>query len=417
MRKVDLKAKTVATIAGVGRQGQGWPGVDADAFNAGTAQLPERFVGKPRKTELNSPWDLLIHGRDLYIAMAGPHQIWKMPLDESEIGIFAGNGREDIVDGPLVPKQPFEAGYASFAQPSGLATDGTWLYVADSEGSSIRAVPFDATRQVRTVVGTADLAMPRRLFTYGDRDGAGRAVRLQHPLGVAFADGVLYVADTYNNKIKALDPLKKTAHAIAGTGKPGRDDSPAAFDEPAGLSAAGGKLYVADTNNHLIRTIDVAHENRVATLEIKGLEPPRIAEPSEPAEVTRGSVVRVEPVTLKPQDGLVWLAVKLALPEGYKINPEAPMKYKVTAPAGPGPIDPSSIGRSVKVDPPMPGFQVELPLTRGSGETTVEVAVDYYYCQEGPSGICKTGRTTWIVPLRIASTATRSTAPLHFKVD
>ena len=36
--------------------------------------------------------------------MAGPHQIWKMPLDETgEIGPFAGNGREDIVDGPLLP--------------------------------------------------------------------------------------------------------------------------------------------------------------------------------------------------------------------------------------------------------------------------------------------------------------------------
>ena len=93
------------------------------------------------------------------------------------------------------------------------------------------------------------------------------------------------------------------------------------------------------------------------------------------------------------------------------------MKYKVTTPKGPGPVDPSGIGRSEKVDPPMAGFQVELPLAQGSGETTVEIALDYYYCQEGPSGVCKAGRVTWTVPLVIASTATRSTAPLHFKVD
>jgi hypothetical protein len=240
---------------------------------------------------------------------------------------------------------------------------------------------------------------------------------LQHPLGVAFAGGMLYVADTYNNKIKSIDLAKKTVHTIDGTGKPGRDDSPASFDEPAGLSAAGDKLYVADTNNHLIRTIDLAHDNRVATLEIKGLTPPRIAEHSEQADATRGSVVRAEPVTLKPQDGLVWLAAKLALPEGYKINPDAPMKYKLTAPGGPGPVDASGIGRSVKVDPPMAAFQVEIPLAQGSGETTVEVALDYYYCQEGPSGICKTGRVTWSVPLKIASTASTSTAPLQFKVE
>ena len=103
--------------------------------------------------------------------MAGPHQIWKMTLDEKEIGPYAGNGREDIVDGPLLPSQPYEQGFSSFAQPSGLASDETWLYVADSEGSSIRAVPFDTKEKVRTVVGTSKLP-GGRLFAFGDVDGA-----------------------------------------------------------------------------------------------------------------------------------------------------------------------------------------------------------------------------------------------------
>ena len=90
--------------------------------------------------------------------MAGTHQIWKMPLDESEIGPYAGNGREDIVDGPLLPHGAFRRGFASFAQPSGLATDGTSLFVADSEASSIRAVPFGGHGEVRTVVGTVAVA-------------------------------------------------------------------------------------------------------------------------------------------------------------------------------------------------------------------------------------------------------------------
>ena len=42
------------------------------------------FAGDPKTTALNSPWDVLVHEQDLYIAMAGPHQIWKMPLDEAE---------------------------------------------------------------------------------------------------------------------------------------------------------------------------------------------------------------------------------------------------------------------------------------------------------------------------------------------
>lgn len=266
LRKADLKSRTLTTIAGTGEQARDWP----SGGNGGAAA--SRFYGAPSTTALNSPWDLLIHGSDLYIAMAGPHQIWRMPLEESAIGIYAGNGREDIMDGGLVPREPYEIGYSSFAQPSGLASDGTWLYVADSEGSSIRAVPFDTRKRVHTVLGTAH-APTARLFTFGDVDGKGRAVRLQHPLAVAYADGLLYVADTYNNKIKVVDPAKRTAQTLAGTGKPGASDNPPLFDEPAGLSALNGKLYVADTNNHSIRVIELKNNNRVSTLRIEGLTP------------------------------------------------------------------------------------------------------------------------------------------------
>ena len=137
-----------------------------------------RFVGPPKTTQLASPWALWPHGKDLYIAMAGPHQIWKMPLDESEIGPYAGNGREDIVDGPLLPSIPYDGSYSSFAQPSGLASDGKQLFVADSEGSTIRSVPFDPAGDVETLVG-----LTGTLFDFGDVDGVGREVRLQHALG------------------------------------------------------------------------------------------------------------------------------------------------------------------------------------------------------------------------------------------
>jgi thiol-disulfide isomerase/thioredoxin len=276
LRKIDLKKKQVTTIAGIGEQARiGWPGVDPER-----GILPERFVGAPLKTALNSPWALSIQGSNLYIAMAGSQQIWKMPLDESEIGPYAGNGREDIVDGPLLPKQPYQAGFSSFAQPSGLSSDGTLLFVADSEGSSVRAVPLDATGNVRTVVGTAQLD-DARLFTFGDADGLPGKSRLQHCLDVAYHDGAIYVADTYNHKIKAIDLITRECKTVAGIGKPGRDDSasdkPVGFFEPTGLSFAAGKLYVADTNNHAIRIIDLANGNRVSTLTIAGLAPPNAA--------------------------------------------------------------------------------------------------------------------------------------------
>lgn len=293
LRKVDLKSKLVTTIAGTGVQRRGgWPGMENLDL---TGALPQRFVSKPLDTAINSPWALWVHKDALYIAMAGPHQIWKMLLDGTEIGPFAGNGREDIVDGPLLPPVPYQQGFSSFAQPSGLASDGEWLFVADSEGSSIRAVPFDPKREVRTIVGTSKLA-GGRLFAFGDVDGEQalatyaeddegnvrrdptgypiiQGVRLQHALGVAYHAGKLYVADTYNNKVKVIDAKTGATKTLAGTGEPGLSDAPAQFDEPAGITYANGTLYIADTNNHQIRAINLA-TGSVGRLEIQGLTAP-----------------------------------------------------------------------------------------------------------------------------------------------
>ena len=232
IRKIDLGTKTVTTIAGTGVQGRNaWPGTEGLERFAGP---PDRYVSTtPKQYAINSPWALYIEGDDLYIAMAGPHQIWKMPLDESEIGPYAGNGREDIVDGPLLPELPYDENYSSFAQPSGLASDGEWLYVADSEGSSIRAVPFDPTKGVKTIIGTSQLPA-NRLFVFGNRDGdgllrltvprfewRGRVAQtdgpaMQHCLGVVHHEGKLYVADTYNNSIKMIDLDGNMCTTIAG---------------------------------------------------------------------------------------------------------------------------------------------------------------------------------------------------------
>ncbi len=251
IRKVDLTKKQVVTIAGTGSESRGAP--------------PFGGAAKPRKTPLNSPWALYIQQNNLYIAMAGAHQIWKMPLAESSITVYAGNGVEDIVDGPLVPHQPYQLGYASFAQPSGLTSDGTWLYVADAEGSSIRAVPFNPKKEVRTVVGTARLPQAR-LFTFGDVDGPAPQVLLQHPLGIFCDKGKLYIADTYNNKIKIIDPASGETKTLIGSGAADYSDNPPAFNNPSGLSIAAGKLFVADTNNHAIRVIDLQNGNSVSTL-------------------------------------------------------------------------------------------------------------------------------------------------------
>jgi DNA-binding beta-propeller fold protein YncE len=229
VREIDLDARRVTTVAGTGRQAA-WGGPGAAA----------------RETALSSPWDILVLGRLLFVAMAGTHQIWMIDLDRGLALPYAGSGREARVDGGIDE--------AAFAQPSGLAAAGSTMFVADAESNIIRAIALPPENRVRTLAGGD-------LFEFGDRDGRGDSVRLQHPLGVAAAGGQVFIADTYNHKIKTLNPETGDVRTFAGSGAEGRADgsAPAAsFYEPGGLSATRDALYVADTNNHAIRRIDLA---------------------------------------------------------------------------------------------------------------------------------------------------------------
>ncbi len=240
VRAIDLVRETVRTIAGTGEKGRSRLG-----------------GGSPTGTDLRSPWALALLGDALLIAMAGAHQIWVL-LDQERLGVFAGDGRERLVDGPRA-----EAG---FNQPSDLALMGGLLFVADSEASAVRAITLDGDPQVYTLVGQG-------LFEFGDVDGVGAEVRLQHPTGIAAAQQppMLYIADSYNHKVKALDPMTGAVATLIGAGRPGAADGPfgqAELYEPEGLALFDDRLYIADTNNHLIRVANLTART-VHTLAIR----------------------------------------------------------------------------------------------------------------------------------------------------
>jgi DNA-binding beta-propeller fold protein YncE len=220
IRTVDLADGAVGTLAGTGEQARG--------LGAGS--------GPARQTALSSPWDLVVSDGVLFVAMAGPHQVWAFDADARRIGPWAGTGREARQDGSRWE--------SAFAQPSGITADEGHLYVADSETSSIRAIDR-RTDAVETVVG-------HDLFEFGDVDGVGDEVRLQHPLGVTAWKGLLYVADTYNHKVKVLDPVTRRATTLAGTGHAN------VFFEPGGVAVGLGWLWVADTNHHAVKAVDLS---------------------------------------------------------------------------------------------------------------------------------------------------------------
>ena len=347
IRAVDSQARTVRTIAGTGTQAR-----------------QSNVAGPGRTTALNSPWDLVLDGGDLYIAMAGSHQIWRMDLKSGRVEPYAGSGREDRTDGALKS--------AALAQPSGLTTDGRKLYFADSEVSAIRAADLGPSGRVETIVGG-------ELFKFGDVDGKGLAVRLQHPLGVVYHDGALYVADTYNNKIKRVTLDDQRAETFLGTGKPGREDGDTpTFDEPGGITYARGKLYIADTNNSLIRVADL-ETRRVETLEIKDAD--RLwPKPEMPAEEEK-------PVELAAQvvgSGNVDLLISLELPDKHTLTAGAPTQIVLRSADG----KVLALDGKTELTLAQPTFPITVPVHASAGKTRLVVEYALYFCKEGAESLC-----------------------------
>jgi thiol-disulfide isomerase/thioredoxin len=376
LRAIDFDKRTVTTIAGTGKQ----------------ASRIDQLGGQGKQTELNSPWDLVLHDGMLYIAMAGPHQLWKMNPKTGGVVPYAGSGRENIIDGPL--------DQAALAQPSGITTDGSKLYFADSEVSAIRAADLDPKGNVETIVGEG-------LFEFGDRDGKAEEVRLQHPLGVVYHEGSLYVADTYNNKIKRISPKDMSSQTFVGTGEEGMaDGGRATFDEPAGVSVAFGKLYIADTNNHAIRVADLKTK-RVETLQMKGIEKlrPRMREKQFTGEVIEAAQQTIEP-------GEATLKLQLELPAGYKLNALAPSAVAVV-PAQKQIVSLKDEGENIR----NPKFPVSIPVKVVEGETTIEARYVIYYCESAKESLCFIKEARITLPVKVKKGAGNRNISATYKLN
>jgi DNA-binding beta-propeller fold protein YncE len=372
IRRIDLKHKAVETIAGDRRQNHTYA-----------------VEGPGREVSLSSPWDLTILNGILYIAMAGQHQIWKLDLATGRVANFAGSGREGRVDGSLDD--------AAFAQSSGITNDGRYIYVADSEANIIRRID-PLTDKVETLAGGD-------LFDFGDVDGTGDDVRLQHPLGVAAAGGKVYIADTYNHRIKVLDPVTGAVQRLAGAGRPGQTDgTDAAFYEPGGLSFGQDKLYVADTNNNAIRVYDLKSRS-TSTLMLAGLKPP-VLNRTEPSALPNADEITLPEQTVGANRALS-LNVNVALPRGYHLNQQAPQRYSLSLVDGGEAIalNNDKPVQSAQIDPTT-RFPLRIPLAaKQPGKAELKLQMSLFYCREDNTGTCRIKTLVWRVPLRTAESA------------
>ncbi len=371
IRAIDLNAQTVRTLAGNGEM----------------ARTLARFgmpITMPTAVPLRSPWAVAVGAEPhlLHVAMAGMHQLHLLDLKANTLTPHVGNGREAQKNGT-----PAES---ELAQPSGLFYDAgrDWLYFADSESSTVRVVDF-AQNVVRVISGTTD----NNLFDFGDRDGIAGVSRLQHALDVTGTpDGeTLYIADTYNNKIKRYERSTGATVTLFG-GEAGFRDGDAAtarFHEPGGVSYADGKLYVADTNNHAVRVIDLS-TNTVSTITF----------PNPQALLTREVVVvggnraLGERVTLTAQTvatGEVTLELVFTLPDGYKLNPLVNSFVRLRGTEG---IQTPEGAQTLN------DTTAALPLTLAEGEGVLTLEVTLYYCEANEERVCLIDDVQLTLPLR-----------------
>jgi DNA-binding beta-propeller fold protein YncE len=381
VRRVDLAQRTVETVLGSGQQ-------------ARTLNVP----GYGRAVLLNSPWALYRHGTALYMAMAGSHQIWRADLTTGYAEPFAGSGSEAWTDD--IHSE------AAFGQPSGLAGDRQTLYVADTEVNALRVLSLDPDGVTTTVAGGG-------LFTFGDRDGAGQNVKLQHPQGVAASRGRIFIADTYNHKIKQFDATSGQVQTLAGAGTAGYRDGSldrALFYEPSGLSADGDQLYVADTNNHRVRVIDLA-AGLVSTFDFKGLTSPSESD-------ILASAVEDDLVETMKLDRHVWPAlshttarIHLHPPKGWKVNARAPGRLTVTIDGDAVGVAAAYTGRTLR---PMPAqLTVPFHVARAGTAALVRVNLAFVVCRSGDEGVCVPRQVAWKIPVQSAKQAPPADLLLH----
>lgn len=362
IRKLDLASQTVTTISGRGIQVY-----DRLGGGQGTAQ------------GLNSPWDVVLNGDVLYIAMAGPHQLWTLDLPTGVARAWVGSGREDIIDGTGTRS-------AALAQPSGLSLAGEWLYFADSEVSAVRRASIKST-EVQTLVGSG-------LFDFGDQTGKFERTLLQHPLGVAIHDGSVLVSDTYNHKIKRLDLSSRESTDFIGSGNPDLTSETTitlSLYEPGGISIYGDWLYIADTNHDRIVRVSLK-DKTWKELTLHGLRA------MESSMMDHDAVTDTVVAFVKGTD--LQLELTSMLPAGVHLNKEAPIGYAIRL------VNGKSIeGLATKALLPA---RVVIPAESYKHGDVLKVMLYFAYCTDKNAGLCVPVSVAWNVTLQESEKATES---------
>jgi sugar lactone lactonase YvrE len=203
--------------------------------------------GTGPSARFRSPDGLVLVGRNLYVADTNNSDIRKVNLDTKVVSTAAG-----IANIPGTDDGP--AGSAHFNLPTQLASDGNAIFITDSGNSTIRRLSL-GDNTVKTIGGQAQQT--------GKDDGPASKSTYSGPRGIATDGKFIYVADTGNDIIRKIDLSTLETKTIAGTGEEGLNNGPGAkatFNNPGAMCLNGTSLYVMDADNHAIRKIDTSSD-------------------------------------------------------------------------------------------------------------------------------------------------------------
>jgi sugar lactone lactonase YvrE len=235
IRKVSASTGIISTIAGNGTSGFG--GDDSLATSA----------------NLNSPSGVALDAsRNIYIADGSNNRIRKVTASSGIISTVAGNG----IDG--YGGDDSAATSAKLNYPCGVAVDASGnIYIADRSNNRIRKVSA-STGIISTVAGNGTQG-------FGGDDSVAVSAKLNYPYGVAVdGSGNIYIADVFNRRIRKVSAFSGIISTVAGNGTEayGGDGSAATsanLSIPSGVSVDGsGNIYIADSYNNRIRKVSAS---------------------------------------------------------------------------------------------------------------------------------------------------------------
>lgn len=231
IRMIDLSSGLISTVAGNGTAGY-----------AGDA-------GQATSAKLNNPFGIAAVSGSLYIAEPQNQRVRMVNTSTGIITTVAGNGTASFTG---------DSGQATAARlnsPQAVAVADNKLYIADRSNNRIRRVDM-STGVITTVVGSGGAS-------YSGDAGQATSATINSPYGIAAADGKLYIADSGNHRVRKVDLTTGLISTVAGNGTSGYagDEglaTSASLSNPQGVMVKDGILFIADYGNHRIRMVDLS---------------------------------------------------------------------------------------------------------------------------------------------------------------